>query len=315
MVRTMAEKIETLSAAERMAVLSDEWALVRAGRHDVGTFLDLASGFGGERTAAVMATLASLLYPIADEFTTSATRAPYRAWVAKLIAPALADVGVQGTPADDDERKALRARVVAIAGGMARDAQVLARARELVLQELDKRGTVEPTLLNVIVNLAAIGGDGALYDRFLAASKAATDPAMHYRYLFALTGFTDPALVRRTMDLALSPEVRSQDAKNVIARMLANIDTHALAWQLVRERWSEIQKKTGEFVGNTVIVGALSSFCDASTAAEIKTFFSTHKVPDAERTLQQSLERINACARGAAAQAPRLAAWLKAPGR
>jgi puromycin-sensitive aminopeptidase len=45
MVRTMAEKVETLSPAERMAVLSDEWALVRAGRHDVGTVLDLAAGF------------------------------------------------------------------------------------------------------------------------------------------------------------------------------------------------------------------------------------------------------------------------------
>ena len=83
----------------------------------------------------------------------------------------------------------------------------------------------------------------------------------------------------------------------------------------MRERWDEIQKKTGEFVGNTVIVGALSSFCDAGTAAEIKTFFTDHKVPDAERTLQQSLERINACARGVAVQGPKLAEWLKAPGR
>ena len=80
----------------------------------------------------------------------------------------------------------------------------------------------------------------------------------------------------------------------------------------MRERWADIQKKTGEFVGNTIIVGALSSFCDAGTAAEIKTFFSTHKVPDAERTLQQSLERITACARTASVQGPKLAVWLKA---
>ena len=52
--------------------------------------------------------------------------------------------------------------------------------------------------------------------------------------------------------------------------MLANRDTQRLAWQLTRERWAEIQKKTGEFVGNTVIVGALAAFCDAATAAEIK---------------------------------------------
>jgi aminopeptidase N len=164
----------------------------------------------------------------------------------------------------------------------------------------------------VLINLAALDGDAALYDRYLAKSKGATDPEERYQYLYALTSFANPALVRQTMELTLSAEVRSQDAKNVIARMLANNDTHRLAWQLVRERWAAIQKKTGEFVGNTIIVGALSSFCDAGTAGEIKTFFSTHKVPDAERTLQQSLERINACARTAAVQGPKLGAWLKA---
>jgi hypothetical protein len=80
----------------------------------------------------------------------------------------------------------------------------------------------------------------------------------------------------------------------------------------VRERWNEIQKKTGEFVGNTVIVGSLASFCEASTGAEISAFFKEHKVPDAARTLQQSLERIDTCAKSAAAQAPKLAEWLKA---
>jgi aminopeptidase N len=311
MVRTMAEKVTMLAPAERMAVLSDEWALVRAGRHDVGTFLDLASGFREERTSSVMGTLTTLLATIGDDFTTDATRQSYRGWLGRFIAPALADAGLPGRPKDDDETKALRASVVGLAGGTARVPEVLATARTLVLQEFEKPGSVEPTLLAVLINLAAVDGDAALYDRYLAKSKAATEPEQRYRYLFALTSFGDPALVRRTMDLTLSEAVRSQDAKNVIARLLANRDSQRLAWQLVRERWAELQKKTGEFVGNTVIVSALSAFCDAATADEIKTFFSTHKVPDAERTLQQSLERIHSCARSAAVQGPKLAAWLQ----
>jgi aminopeptidase N len=312
MVRTMAEKVTMLAPAERMAVLSDEWALVRAGRHDVGTFLDLASGFREERTSTVMTTLTTVLATIGDDFTTDATRDPYRAWLRKFIAAALADVGVPGGPAAPDETKALRASVVGLAGGTARDPEVLAKARTLVLQELDQPGSVEPTLLAVLINLAAVDGDAALYDRYLAKSKAATDPEERYRYLYALTSFASPALVRRTVELTLSAEVRSQDAKNVIARLLVNSDTQRLAWQLMRSRWAEIQKKTGEFVGNTIIVSALAAFCDAGTAAEIRTFFSEHKVPDAERTLQQSLERIHSCARTASVQGPTLAAWLKA---
>ena len=315
MVRTMAEKIETLSAAERMTVLADESALVRSRRHDVGTFLDLATGFQGERTASVMKTLTSLLATIGDEFTTAATRPAYRAWVGKQIAPALADVGLPGRPADDDETKALRASVVNLAGATARDARVLAKARTLVQQELDKAGSVEPTLLAVLINLAAVEGDTPLFDRYLAKSKAATDPEERYQYLYGLTSFSNPALVRRTMDITLSDAVRSQDAKIVVGRMLTNPNTQRLAWQLTQERWAEIQKKTGEFVGNTLIVNALAAFCDAGTAGEIKAFFATHKVPDAERTLQQSLERIQTCAATAAVQGPKLAEWLKVAGR
>ena len=99
------------------------------------------------------------------------------------------------------------------------------------------------------------------------------DPEDRYRFLYALASFTDPALVRRTMELALGPDVRSQDAKLVIARELRNEAARDLAWDVLRERWDAVQKKTGEFVGNTVIVSALSSFCDARRADEIKAFF------------------------------------------
>jgi aminopeptidase N len=311
-VRKMAGDVTKLAPAERMAAVSDEWALARAGRHDVGTTLDLAAGFGGERNAEVVATLASILATIDEDLATPANRTAYRAWVARLFTPAAADVDAVSKPHDPDETKALRATLVALLGGTARDPQTLAKVRELVMQELDKKGSVEPTLLAVVVNLAAIQGDAPLYDRYLARSKAAIDPEDRYRFLYALTSFTDPALVRRTIDLVVSPDVRSQDAKHVIARMLTHSDNRELAWQLVKQRWAEIQKKTGEFVGNTVIVGALGSFCDARSADDVETFFATHKVPDAERTLRQSLETIRSCARFAQVQSPKLAEWLKA---
>jgi aminopeptidase N len=94
--------------------------------------------------------------------------------------------------------------------------------------------------------------------------------------------------------------------------MLVAEGTGALAWDLLRERWDEVQKKTGEFVGNTVIVSGLAAFCDAAKLEEIKTFFQTHQLPDAERTLQQSMERIGACVDLSAAQRGKLEAWLSA---
>jgi aminopeptidase N len=310
MVAAIARDVGSLTPAERIAVVADEWALVRAGRHDVGTFLDLASGFKGERTPAVMGTLLDALESIDQELTTESSRPKYRAWVAALLRPALQEVGWTTSPGESEEKKALRALLVEGLGNTARDPDVIAKAREVVLSELAKPGSVEPTLLNAAVTVAAHGGDAGLYEKYLARSRSASDPEEHYRYMYALASFSDPVLVRRTMEYILGPEVRNQDAKLFIARLIGNEDARPLAWQLLQERWNGLQKKTGEFVGNTVIVGALGSFCDARTLAQVRQFFGVHKVPDAERTLQQAIERISACVARSSAQSAKLATWL-----
>ncbi len=312
MVRKLAAEIGKLTPAERMVVLADELALVRTGRHDVDALLDLAAGFGNERTADVVGTLASVLAAVGGDLTTKDTSEPYRRWVAQLVVPAWDDVGGMALrPSDSDDTKALRATLAMLLGRTARDAGVLASARGLVQAELKQKGSVDPTLLNVVIELAASSGDAALYDQYLARGQAAVAPEERYQYLFALTYFSDPALVRRTMDLALSPAVRSQDTKLVVANLLGNTADKRLVWALVQERWPAIQEKTGEFVGNVVIVGALASTCDGAQADEIEQFFAARPVPDADRTLRQALEKIRSCSRYVEAQRPKLAAWLE----
>jgi aminopeptidase N len=310
MVGAIARDIGSLTPAERIAVVADEWALVRAGRHDVGTFLDLASGFNAERTPAVMATLLSTLATIGDELATGAPRSSYRSWVASLLVPAMQEIGWTAQRGDSEDRQALRALLVEALGHAARDPETIAKARERVTSELAKPGAVESTLLNAAVTVAALGGDAALYDKYLARSRQAADPEERYRYLYALASFSDPALVRRTMDYILGPDVRSQDAARFLGLLVGNRDAEPLAWELLRARWDDIQKKTGQVFGSPFLIGALGNFCDARTLTEVKQFFAVHKVPDAERTLQQVVERISACAELASAQSGKLAVWL-----
>ena len=104
----------------------------------------------------------------------------------------------------------------------------------------------------------------------------------------------EPALVRRTMDLILSPEVRNQDATVFVGALLRKSDARDLAWTLLRERWNDLQKKVGAFLGASA-VGALGSFCSTERAAEIREFFKSHRLPAASRALDQTIERINNC--------------------
>jgi aminopeptidase N len=256
-----------------------------------------------------MATLVGRFAAI-DRLTTDDSRSPYRAWLSALLKPAMQEVGWTSRPGDTDDRRELRASLFAALGETARDPETITMARQLVESVFNGSDSLDSNLLNEAVRVAALGGDTALYEKYLARSAKAVDPEDHYRYLGALPMFSEPSLVRRTMDYTLSAEVRAQDAGLFVARLLSNPDAQSLAWQLLRERWSDIQKKTGPALGSGFL-GALGSFCDSRTATEVQQFFAEHKVPEAERTLKQAVERITTCADLATAQSPKLGEWLK----
>jgi aminopeptidase N len=231
--------------------------------------------------------------------------------MAGLLGPAAATARTSTNGASSPDAAATHALVLRRLGD-AGEPTAVTEARRLVDEELATPGSVPSVLLDAAVDVAAVHGDKALYDKFLARGAAAVNPQERYRFLYALTEFTDPALIRRTFDYVVGPDVRSQDMKGLLAALLGNPAARDVTWDLLRERWTAVQQKAGEFVGDTVVIGALSSFCDTGHAREIEAFFAAHPVPDAERTLAQALERIHACATLSSAQTNGLATWVKA---
>jgi aminopeptidase N len=311
MVRQIAANVESLSPSERIAMLSGQWSMVRAGRQHIGVFMDLASGFRAERSGPVVQTLSRILTAIGDDLTDRASRDAYRRWVSTLLRPALQEVGWTPAAIEDPDRQTLRVAVVSALGRAARDRDVLSEARRLTDRELQTPGSVDPTLLSAVVPLAATTGDAALYERYLERTRTATTPEDRYRFLNALTDFADPALVRRTFEYTLTPAVRTQDTKAVIAGLIGNADTRELGWTLVQQHWADIEKKTGDFDGNAVIVGSLASMCSNDAESSIRDFFHSHPVPAAQRTLKQSLEWIQSCITLRSTEEVKLADWLK----
>ena len=71
--------------------------------------------------------------------------------------------------------------------------------------------------------------------------------------------------------------------------------------------------RLGTFQGIPTIVQATSSFCSTKAAADVKSFFATHPVDSAERSIRQAIERIESCAALRARQAEPLSRWLAGP--
>jgi aminopeptidase N len=219
------------------------------------------------------------------------------------------DVGWEPKAGESDEQRTLRARVFNALGYDARDSEVLAKARTLADKALDSPESVDRELAESAFRLAALTGDQAFYDKLLATLKNAKSPEEYYMVLFALPQFGDPKLLERTLDYAISPDVRSQDALRLVSNVMQNPAGEKLAWDFVLTHWDAVQKVGGPFA-SAEIVGATSSFCDAHMRDQVADFFAAHKIEAAERTYRQSIERINNCVDLKSQQETQLASWL-----
>jgi aminopeptidase N len=310
-LRAIASRIGTdLTAPERLSLLDDEWALMRAGRHRVSDYLTLAAGVGREHTSGVLDEVANRLSFVHDYLTTAATRGRFEAFTRSLLRPLFDELGFSGPPSETDDRRSLRAVVVAALGTIARDPDVVATARAAVDRALAGSAPLEPTLASAAVKTAATHGDAALFEALAAAADRAMDPEEHYRYLYALAAFRDPALIDRGLRLALSPQLRTQDTAIYLARFFANPDARDRALAFVIENWDALAPKLAIFGGDTKIVRAMGAFCDATSRDRIAAFFAEHKLPGAARTLDQTLEQIANCIVMREKQTPAVEAWL-----
>lgn len=313
MLDALAPDIATrLTEPERLMLVGDEWALVRAGRHGVGDYLTLASGFGGERTNGVLGEVGRRLTFMHDYLTTDQSRPRFERFVQSLLEPLFHELRINGSATDDDDRRALRATVIATLGDAGSDATLAMAARTVLDASLAGGPPLETSAAGAIIGMAARHGDAALWDRLVRAWKEATSPAEGYRYLYGLPAFEDPALIDRGLKLAVAPDVRSQDTPSFLGRFLANPAARARTWTFAKQHWTDLSPKITISLGDVHFVESLGAFCDATTRDDIKGFFATHKLPAASRALDQTIESINNCIAIREKQTPALTAWLAA---
>jgi aminopeptidase N len=309
-VHAIAGDIEKgLTPAERIMLLGDVWASVRVGRQPVTDYLALAEGLQNETSRPVMSEMLSQVEYIGHYLTSERNQPRYAAWVRQLLAPSIRRLGYEPKPGESEEDKQLRSRVLQVAGGTGRDPEVLAWARKWTDRALASNGPLDNTIADTAFSLAARDGDSALYGRMVERQKQSKTPEDFYVYLGALNSFTDPKLIERNLNRSLSPDVRSQDAVGVISDIMDLPAGSAMAWDFMKSRWDEIAKISGGFA-SAELVNAASTFCSAEQSEQVREFFTTHKVPSAERGLQQALERIHNCSDLKSQQGPHLAQWL-----
>ncbi len=300
-----------LTPEERISLIGDQWAQVRAAKADVGDTMNLAEAARADASANVLDAAVSNLRAVQARLLASPEqRQQFAAWVDRTYKPELAKLGMpkDGETPEIAER---RATLFSVVGNMGNDPETIATAKKMALQSLADPNSVDPTLGPVALTVAAYHGDAELFAAFQKEFETDSNPQRSEGALYRLAAFRDPALSARAMQYATSKAVRNQDAVGVFASELGNPDTHDAAWQYLQTNWPAVSAQLTEMSGGYIVQSA-GSFCSADKAAEVKQFFTTHPVHASARGLQKAQAQINDCVEFREAQEANLNKWLAA---
>ncbi|HEX3473068.1 MAG TPA: M1 family metallopeptidase [Silvibacterium sp.] len=302
--------VETgLTPEERISLLGDEWAQVRANKAPVGDYLNLAAAVKDDASGTVVDTALSNVATINSRIAaTPEEHEALAAWVRKNFKPALERLGAP-SPSDTPEKKELRATLFGALGNIGKDPEVIAQAKELANQYIADQSSVDATLAQTATAIAAINGDAAFFDKLQKIAETSTNPELQEGDLRMLAEFKDTALEKRSLDYAVSGKVKNQDSVIELLIMLRGADTRDLAWQYIQQNWDKVQAQITTMMGG-YLVGGTGSFCSAEKRDEVVDFFTTHKVPAAEHALARAKDQINDCIEVRSLQEPNLKTWM-----
>jgi puromycin-sensitive aminopeptidase len=311
-LEALLRNLSALTAVERLALVGDQWALVRAGRASAESFLDVADALAGEQDHDVIDGLAAALAVIDEQVVTRGgeDQAALRRWIAARFGPALDGLGWSASPNEPDEVRLRRAALVRLVGGVAEAPAVLNEARRRLDGYLADRGSLEPNLADAVAGLAARVGDEALYDRYREVASAARTPQEQRRFLLCLPMFRTRETIRRTLRSLLTPEVPTQDVAFLLMRMFANPVGGPEAWAHVMRHWSGLRRRVPPLM-LARLVDATPALREPRYARELRAFFKEHPLPEAARALKQASERFRLNAELRRRTSVGLARWLR----
>src|SRR5271166_677147 len=304
--------VETaLTPEERIALMGNEWALMRIGKHTVGDYLALGAQLKNTPGVALLASFGKHLKAINDNMLTDAGRPEFQAWLRSQFAPVLQQLGYTGRPSDTPEQKQQRAVLFQGLGNLASDPEVIQQAHTMVQQYMKDPSSIDGTMVRPVLAVAARHGDAQLYNEYKVQMEKASSPEQYYGYFYSLPEFPQPDLTRQTLDSVVSDQVRGQDLY-ILLPMLANRTSQGVTWEFMRTHFDQLQAKTGGGLGGAgIFLHGAQIFCSEQKATVVKQFFQQHPFPGTERDQREAIETIDGCVALRDQQRSNLAAWLK----
>ncbi len=280
-------KEKNISPIDRLGLVRDAFALAEAGQLPTVQALELAEAYVNETDYTVWVELVSGLAGVKNLIYGSDFYVNFEQFAQKLLSPIGKAVGFYPKKGEKHTYGLLRSLILGQLTAFNHQSTI-----ELGLKIFES-GKIPPDIRSLIYQIVAQTGNAKQHANFVARYKSEQLNEEQNRIGRALGQFKDAGLLKKTLEFAMSKDVRIQDTAQIFSSVWANQEGRNLAWQFTKTHWAELLKKypgSGHILNRFIKPAA--GFVTMEKATEVNLFFKKHQAPGAKRAIEQTLEKI-----------------------
>mmetsp|Transcript_1550 Transcript_1550/g.3923 ORF Transcript_1550/g.3923 Transcript_1550/m.3923 type:complete len:885 (-) Transcript_1550:120-2774(-) len=302
--KRLVQNLKAVPAEDRIGLLSDTFAMSKAGALDPGFLVDLLAGFKAELNDKVWSEISSVLGgldKVVGQGLADDTAQAFKEFCSKLVVPAFNHVGWETSSGDSDNQKKLRSTVLAaVSKYCSQDptiaAEAVRRCKEFAAAPNDA-SVLSADIRPAVFDVAVQSDQGAsIFEDLVAAHGVVTDGAVKI-HIYGAMGKGGPELQKKALEFCLSGAVRSQDLIYIPMAMATSGKSGAeTVFNWMQNEYSRIYELIGAtsmmlFQNMVRVSGA--GFVTESQAEAVSAFWKSRDLyKNIEKALAQTVEGI-----------------------
>jgi cytosol alanyl aminopeptidase len=306
---------KVLSSRERLGLVNDLSALLDGGQLHGDEFLRLLARFGNDAEPQVVAAALGGFGHARAVFGTPAVAGAMAAYVRRTFGPALERIGPAHVAGETETTTQLRALLMGTLGDGGRDPNVLQRARALADAYLQDPASIDPSLAETALQLAASRGDSTLFAAYRRRFESATLPSDRDRLLDGLASFRDPVVLAAALDYSLTGPLRPQEIFDFFRSVVVPQENKAQVFDWTLKNFATLSARVAPYqvTGFTRAAGG----CSADRLDAGRAFFldpARHRA-GMEKEFAKVADETNDCIRLGTREGAAVATFLTATAR
>lgn len=289
-----------LDVGQRISLLSNAWASVRAGKLEARSMAKVLVAFDDEPARQVVDQIVGVLSSMSLVLVDDDARPAFRRYVQARLGKRKKALG--WLPKKDEamgsgDDAMMRRSVLWALGELGEDETTLREAEELASKWLADPTSVDADAAAVALDLASRSAGKARLAELMNAARSARTREDRILALRASMGFDDPAVLEEALAATLTEAVRPHEMRHVLGAAFGRRRARMVAEAWVRAHWDELRKKLPGSLSAGLVTGVAVA-CTKAELDERAAFYGprAEAIEGAARPLAESIEAASLCA-------------------